>query len=197
MASAAAVSAIFPAAASLCSSFVSRATGGRAPQSLHLSSASSNPGHCYRVRSVHSERSSRHGGALACSMVETPARPKTGAELREEFFLAAATGAERGLPEGAFLNDSVTEGETAEITWEPYGDTCTALVGSSLLKAAVDAGAMTIDNRFCLTGQCDVCIVEIAGGEVVRSCMKPVPEGSKKLTCLVLDTDDAWDAMVV
>ena len=48
-------------------------------------------------------------------------------------------------------------------------------VGSSLLKAGVDAGAFKIDNRFCLTGQCDVCIVEIEGGEVLRSCMKPVP----------------------
>lgn len=48
--------------------------------------------------------------------------------------------------------------------------------GSSLLKSAVDAGALTIDNRFCLTGQCDVCIVEIEGGEVVRSCMVPVPK---------------------
>ena len=65
-------------------------------------------------------------------------------------------------------------------------------VGSSLLKAGVDAGAFKIDNRFCLTGQCDVCIVEIEGGEVLRSCMKPVPEGGRSLTCLVLDSDDAW-----
>eukprot|EP00897_Mesotaenium_endlicherianum_P001111 jgi/Mesen1/10/ME1044879C03918 len=36
---------------------------------------------------------------------------------------------------------------------------------------------MKIDNRFCLTGQCDVCIVEIEEtGEVLRSCMKPVPK---------------------
>ncbi|CAI7808280.1 unnamed protein product [Closterium sp. NIES-53] len=123
-------------------------------------------------------------------------RKKTGAELREEFFLAAATGKERGLPEGAFLNDNVVDGPMVDITWEPYGDTCSAPEGSSLLKAAVDAGALTIDNRFCLTGQCDVCIIEL-DGEVMRSCMKPVPTGQKSITCLVLDTDDAWDEMMV
>ncbi|GJP42571.1 hypothetical protein CLOM_g2122 [Closterium sp. NIES-68] len=123
-------------------------------------------------------------------------RKKTGLELREEFFLAAATGKERGLPEGAFLNDNVVDGPLVDITWEPYGDTCSAPEGSNLLKAAVDAGALTIDNRFCLTGQCDVCIIEI-DGEVMRSCMKPVPTGQKNITCLVLDTDDAWEEMMV
>ncbi|CAI5506152.1 unnamed protein product [Closterium sp. Naga37s-1] len=57
-------------------------------------------------------------------------RKKTGAELREEFFLAAATGKERGLPEGAFLNDNVVDGPMVDITWEPYGDTCSALVSA-------------------------------------------------------------------
>ncbi|CAI5932362.1 unnamed protein product, partial [Closterium sp. NIES-64] len=57
-------------------------------------------------------------------------RKKTGAELREEFFLAAATGKERGLPEGAFLNDNVVDGPMVDITWEPYGDTCSAPVSA-------------------------------------------------------------------
>eukprot|EP00850_Spirogloea_muscicola_P014260 SM000101S09258 [mRNA] locus=s101:234777:235576:+ [translate_table: standard] len=116
----------------------------------------------------------RRIGARA-SAAEAPPRKKSGAELREEYFLAAATGKERGLPEGAFLNDNVTAGPLVDITWEPHGDTCIAPEGSSLLKAAVDAGALKIDNRFCLTGQCDVCTVEVDGGEVVRSCMVPVP----------------------
>eukprot|EP00270_Netrium_digitus_P008463 TRINITY_DN2531_c0_g1_i2.p1 TRINITY_DN2531_c0_g1~~TRINITY_DN2531_c0_g1_i2.p1 ORF type:complete len:222 (+),score=51.42 TRINITY_DN2531_c0_g1_i2:32-667(+) len=127
---------------------------------------------------------------------KTP-RKKTGAELREEFFLAAATGKERGLPEGAFLNDNVTDGPIVEILFEPYGDTFEAPEGSNLLKAAVDAGALKIDNRFCLTGQCDVCILEMEDGEVLRSCMKPVPKGRKSITCLVLDSDAAWDQMMV
>lgn len=52
---------------------------------------------------------------------------KTGKELRDEFFMAALTGSERGLPNGAFLNDNST-GEEAktEILWEPYGEKCTA-----------------------------------------------------------------------
>lgn len=143
----------------------------------------------------------RRAAVRCAAAASSPATAgKTGAQLRAEFFLAAATGKERGLPEGAFLNDdeAATDGAPlVDITWEPYGDTCAATEGSSLLKAAIDAGAMKIDNRFCLTGQCDVCIVEIQGGEVVRSCMKPVPSGQKSLTCLVLDTDDAWDQMMV
>eukprot|EP00897_Mesotaenium_endlicherianum_P006797 jgi/Mesen1/6145/ME000314S05150 len=70
-------------------------------------------------------RGGSRGGALSCTMVETPVK-KSGAELREEFFLAASTGAERGLPEGAFLNDPVTSGPLVDITWEPYGDVCAA-----------------------------------------------------------------------
>ena len=49
-----------------------------------------------------------------------------------------------------------------------------ASAGSSLLKSAVDCGAMTIDNTFCLTGQCEACMTEL-DGEVVLSCMVPVP----------------------
>lgn len=122
---------------------------------------------------------------------------KSGTQLREEFFLAAATGKERGLPKGAFLNDDVTDGPLVEVTFEPYGDSCLAPEGSSLLKAAVDAGALKIDQRFCLTGQCDVCILEMDDGEVLRSCMKPVPSGRKSISCMILDTDDAWGAMMV
>ena len=61
---------------------------------------------------------------------------KTGKELREEFFMAARTGSERGLPEGAFLNDNTTGNEPlTEITWEPYGDTCSAPQVSILAMA--------------------------------------------------------------
>jgi len=52
---------------------------------------------------------------------------KSGKELREEYFMAAKTGQERGLPEGAFLNDNTTgEEPQTEVTWEPYGDKITA-----------------------------------------------------------------------
>ena len=49
-----------------------------------------------------------------------------------------------------------------------------SIAGSSLLKSAVDCGAMTIDNTFCLTGQCEACMTQL-DGEVVLSCMVPVP----------------------
>jgi len=55
------------------------------------------------------------------------ATKKTGQQLREEYFLAAQTGQERGLPEGAFLNDNTTgEEPQVELTFEPYGDKCHA-----------------------------------------------------------------------
>lgn len=50
--------------------------------------------------------------------------------------------------------------------------------GSSLLRSAVDCGALTIDNTFCLTGQCEACMAEI-DGEVVLSCMVPVPKDGR------------------
>lgn len=49
-----------------------------------------------------------------------------------------------------------------------------APAGSSLLKSAVDCGAMMIDNTFCLTGQCEACMTEV-DGKVVLACMVPVP----------------------
>eukprot|EP00850_Spirogloea_muscicola_P016194 SM000130S27081 [mRNA] locus=s130:25356:26542:- [translate_table: standard] len=168
---------------SRCAVVVAATASRRAPQ-LRLRQTSAGSGAGRRT-------------AARASAAEAPPRKKSGAELREEYFLAAATGKERGLPEGAFLNDNVTAGPLVDITWEPHGDTCIAPEGSSLLKAAVDAGALKIDNRFCLTGQCDVCTVEVDGGEVVRSCMVPVPAGRAALSCLVLDSDEAWDQMMV
>ncbi|GBG73503.1 hypothetical protein CBR_g16846 [Chara braunii] len=69
--------------------------------------------------------------------------------------------------------------------------------GSNILKAAVEAGALTIDNRFCLTGQCDVCCVEMEHGEIIRSCMHAIPSGKSSITVLVVDSDEAWEAMSV
>ena len=67
--------------------------------------------------------------------------------------MAAGTGKERGLPDGAFLNDNTTGKEAkTEILWEPYGDTCSAPQGSSLLRAGIEAGAFEITPAFCLTG---------------------------------------------
>ncbi|CAI5457591.1 unnamed protein product [Closterium sp. Yama58-4] len=40
------------------------------------------------------------------------------------------------LPEGAFLNDNVVDGPMVEITWEPYGDTCSAPLPASSLAMA-------------------------------------------------------------
>ena len=42
------------------------------------------------------DRVGKRGGGLSCSMTTSSPDQKTGAELREEFFLAAATGKERG-----------------------------------------------------------------------------------------------------
>eukprot|EP00898_Chlorokybus_atmophyticus_P000011 jgi/Chlat1/100/Chrsp1S03204 len=104
---------------------------------------------------------------------EAPVK-KTGAQLREEYFLAAGTGGERGLPKGAFLNDDVEDGEMVEIEWLPYGEVVHAPVGSNLLRAGVNADAFRIDNRFCLTGQ-----------------------GKKTIECMVIDSDEAWEQMMV
>ena len=121
---------------------------------------------------------------------------KSGAELREEFFLAASTGMERGLPEGAFLNDNTTGDEPqVELTFQPWGGTVKASEGSSLLKAGVEAGAFEIGPEFCLTGQCDSCLVETDTGEAILACMNAVPKGREKMGLTVVASDEAWDAM--
>ncbi|CAM9640048.1 unnamed protein product [Hapterophycus canaliculatus] len=56
---------------------------------------------------------------------------------------------------------------------------------------------MVIDNTFCLTGQCEACMAEI-DGEVVLSCMAPVPtDGRTDVEVLVCNSDAAWDDMMV
>lgn len=120
---------------------------------------------------------------------------KSGTELREEFFLAASTGQERGLPEGAFLNDNTTGDERqVELTFQPWGGTVKASEGSSLLRAGVEAGAFEIGPEFCLTGQCDSCMVETDTGEVILACMNCVPK-REKMELTVVASDEAWDAM--
>ncbi|CAM9163902.1 unnamed protein product [Laminaria digitata] len=125
---------------------------------------------------------------------------KSGEQIRDEFFMAAMTGSERGLPVGSFLNDTVEAGpDTLQVSvvWQPFDDEVQSSAGSSLLKSAVDSGAMTIDNTFCLTGQCEACMTEL-DGEVVLSCMVPVPaDGRTEVEALVCNTDAAWDDMMV
>lgn len=125
---------------------------------------------------------------------------KSGEEIRQEYFMAALTGSERGLPVGSFLNDTIEAGsDVAEVAmvWQPYDDKIVSPAGSSLLRSAVDCGALTIDNTFCLTGQCEACMAEI-DGEVVLSCMVPVPDdGRTNVEALVCNSDAAWDDMMV
>lgn len=45
--------------------------------------------------------------------------------LLQEFFMAAMTGQERGLPVGSYLNDTVEAGpDVAQVSvvWQPYDD---------------------------------------------------------------------------
>ncbi|CAN0338083.1 unnamed protein product [Ectocarpus sp. 12 AP-2014] len=125
---------------------------------------------------------------------------KSGEQIREEFFMAAMTGQERGLPPGSYLNDTIEAGpdvEQVSVVWQPYEDKVLAPAGSSLLKSATECGAMVIDNTFCLTGQCEACMVEV-DGEVVLSCMVPVPaDGRTDVEALVCNSDAAWDDMMV
>eukprot|EP00210_Caulerpa_lentillifera_P007380 g7053.t1 len=124
------------------------------------------------------------------------ATKKTGQQLRDEYFMAAQTGQERGLPEGAFLNDNTTgEEPQVAITFEPYGDKINVSQGSSILKAGVEAGAFTIGPMFCLTGQCDSCMVELDTGEVKLGCMHSIPTDRSEMTITVVGTDEAWEAM--
>lgn len=79
------------------------------------------------------------------------ATKKTGKQLRDEYFLAAQTGQERGLPEGAFLNDNTTgEEPQVELTFEPYGDKCHAsqvLLFSKLVSDCLYVGIEYTESR--------------------------------------------------
>eukprot|EP00752_Nemacystus_decipiens_P004441 g4054.t1 len=125
---------------------------------------------------------------------------KTGEQIREEFFMAAMTGQERGLPPGSYLNDTVEEGpDVAQVSvvWQPFEDKVSAPAGSNLLRSALGCGAMELDNTFCLTGQCEACMAEV-DGKVVLSCMVPVPDdGRTDVEALVCNSDAAWDDMMV
>lgn len=110
--------------------------------------------------------------------------------------MAASTGSERGLPDGAFLNDNSTGDEPkVEITWQPYGDKIKSCQGSSLLRSGVEAGAFEIGPEFCLTGQCDSCLVELDSGEAILACMNAVPKGRESMEVTVIASDEAWEAM--
>lgn len=59
----------------------------------------------------------------------------------------------------------------------------------------MEAGAFTITPMFCLTGQCDSCMVELDNGEVKLGCMHSIPADRTEMTITVVGTDEAWDAM--
>eukprot|EP00897_Mesotaenium_endlicherianum_P010755 jgi/Mesen1/9708/ME000069S09112 len=80
-----------------------------------------------------------------------------------------------------------------------------ALAGENILRVAERCGVIVPDLDFCYEGTCCHCEIEVKGGapevgyraepqggDLVRSCICPVPAGRDTVQVKVLSEEDAW-----
>jgi len=126
--------------------------------------------------------------------------PKSGAVGEERFKQHAEPGTYWGAEQTSGERCSVVFSiGTAEVTVD-------AGVGENLLRVAERSGVLIPNTDFCYEGTCCHCEVEVEGGaaevgyradptagDLVRSCICPVPARNGPLRVRVLSEADAWE----
>lgn len=138
---------------------------------------------------------------VACSAAaDVFTSPKRGAVGEERL--------KQGAVAGTYWGPDAAEGTGEVLLHFDTGSrqiTASARVGENILRAAERAGAMVPDLDFCFEGTCCHCEMEVAGGapevgyradpstgDLVRSCICPVPAGRRELRVRILSEEDAW-----
>jgi len=113
---------------------------------------------------------------------------------------------------GMYWGDRADLGEEVSVKFTTGSDTVTvsANAGDNLLKVAEQCGAMAVTDDFCFEGSCCHCEMEVnggavevgyraevCGGELVRSCLCPVPRGRRTVEVNIINSDDGWDDLIV
>ncbi|KAG0557667.1 hypothetical protein KC19_11G148000 [Ceratodon purpureus] len=118
---------------------------------------------------------------------------------------------ESAIP-GMYWGERTNLGEEVSVNFTTGSDTVTvsANVGDNLLRVAEQCGAMVVTDDFCFEGSCCHCEMEVnggaaevgyraevKGGELVRSCLCPVPNGRRTVEVNIINSDDGWDDLML